>query len=295
MELIRVALVNIISAVSQLVVCAGTGDYDEVDDLIERHRPHLMIAEPFRQDRDGIMWIKELTAKFPQTKILVASSNAEATYAERALRAGASGYWMKRGTASGLLQAIETVLSGELYVSPQIALLAVNKLVGRNLNGYEALSDLTDRELHVFSPIGAGHGTGQIAKELGISRKTVESHCEHIKLKLSYTDADAQARRTSLPNRSLGISSASFIPDVSIGDCEREKPGTFPDRHITSERLLFSIKTADQTEDFSDFGRIFKNLAPQMQLEPRVSRNEVAVLKRLVRMVPGSARNWDCS
>ena len=132
MELIRVALVNIISAASQLVVCAVTGDYDEVEDLIERDRPHLMIAEPFHENRDGIMWIKELTAKFPQTKILVASSNAEATYAERALRAGASGYWMKRGTASGLLQAIETVLSGELYVSPRIALLAVHKLIDRS-------------------------------------------------------------------------------------------------------------------------------------------------------------------
>ena len=81
MELIRVGLVTIISAVSNLVVCAATGDYDEVEDLIERHRPHLMIAEPFHENRDGIMWIKELTAKFPQSKILVASSNAEATYA----------------------------------------------------------------------------------------------------------------------------------------------------------------------------------------------------------------------
>ena len=74
MELIRVALVNIISAASQLVVCAVTGDYDEVEDLIERDRPHLMIAEPFHENRDGIMWIKDLAARFPQTKILVASS-----------------------------------------------------------------------------------------------------------------------------------------------------------------------------------------------------------------------------
>src|SRR5438309_5843914 len=119
MEIVRIGLAKIISAVSQLIVCAATGDYDDVDDLIERHRPHLMIAEPFHENRDGIMWIKELTAKFPQTKILVASSNAEATYAERVLRAGASGYWMKSGSASGLLQAIETVLGGELYVCPR--------------------------------------------------------------------------------------------------------------------------------------------------------------------------------
>jgi DNA-binding NarL/FixJ family response regulator len=91
MELIRVALVNIISAVSQLVVCAATGDYDEVDDLIERHRPHLVITEPFHENRDGIMWIKNLHANHPQMKMLVVSSNSEATYAERLLRGGGFG------------------------------------------------------------------------------------------------------------------------------------------------------------------------------------------------------------
>ena len=191
MELIRVALVKIISGVSSLMVCAATGEYDEVEDLIKRHRPHLMIVEPFHETRDGVMWIKEFTAKFPQTKILVASSNAEATYAERALRAGASGYWMKRGTASGLLQAIETVLSGELYVSPRIALLAVHKLIDRSSPSSVAVAALSDRELHVFALIGAGHGVSRIAQQLGISRKTVEAHCEHIKLKLSYRDAIA--------------------------------------------------------------------------------------------------------
>ena len=98
MELIRVAFVNIISAVSNLIVCAATGDCDDVEDLVERHRPHLVIVEPFQENRDGIMWIKDLAAQFPQTKILVASSKAETTYAERALRAGASGYWMKTGS-----------------------------------------------------------------------------------------------------------------------------------------------------------------------------------------------------
>ena len=68
MELIRVALLKILSAVSNLIVCAATGDCDEVADLVERHRPHLVIAEPFQENRDGIMWIKDLAARFPQTK-----------------------------------------------------------------------------------------------------------------------------------------------------------------------------------------------------------------------------------
>ena len=87
MELFRVGLAQMIGAASSLTVCAETGDYDEVTDLLKRHRPHLMIAEPFHHCQDGIIWIKDLACAFPETKILVASSKAEATYAERALRA----------------------------------------------------------------------------------------------------------------------------------------------------------------------------------------------------------------
>jgi len=194
MEVIRAGLVKILGAVSNLIVCAATGDCEDIADLIERHRPHLVIVEPFQQNQDGIMWIRDLAAQFPQTKILVASSKDEIRYAERAVRAGASGYWMKTGTADQLLRAIDTVLSDEIYVSPPIALLSIKKLAGRSLKGHEALSNLSDRELRVFSLKGFGHGTGRIAQELGISRKTVETYYERIKSKLGYTDADALKR-----------------------------------------------------------------------------------------------------
>jgi DNA-binding NarL/FixJ family response regulator len=193
-EVVRIGLAQVISAASQFLVCAATGDYDEVPDLIERHRPHLVVAEPFQQYRDGIIWIKELRTNFPESKILVASSNPEATYAERLLRAGASGYWMKTGPAEGLLPAIDTVLNGEIYISPTMRSVAVHKLVDRSLKNDNRLSHLSDRELAVFSFIAARHGTGQIGKDLGISRKTIETHCAHIKLKLGYPDAAALKR-----------------------------------------------------------------------------------------------------
>ncbi len=101
MELVRVGLAKILSAASQFVVCAATGDYDDVPELLKRHRPHVMIVEPFHESRHGIRWIKDVAAEFPQLKIIVASSHSEATYAERALRAGASGYWMKNSSAEG--------------------------------------------------------------------------------------------------------------------------------------------------------------------------------------------------
>ncbi len=70
----------------------------------------------------------------------------------------------------------------------------MHKLVDRSAKNADLLSELSDRELAVFSFIAARHGTGQIAKELGISRKTIETHCAHIKLKLGYPDAAALKR-----------------------------------------------------------------------------------------------------
>ena len=160
-----------------------------MSELVQQHQPDLLLIEPFLGNRDGIFLIKELAARFPRTRILAISRQPEEIYAERALRAGASGDWMKSGREE-LIRAIETVLAGELYVSPGIALRAVHKVVGHR-TAHPNARNLTHRELHVFALVGAGFGTSRIAKELGISPKTVETYHEHIKLKLGYPDADA--------------------------------------------------------------------------------------------------------
>src|SRR5438046_2181507 len=91
------------------------------------------------------------------------------------------------------MHAIETVLAGEIYASRAITSVAMQKFAGgRNLP--HGLDVLSNREMAVFALIAAGHGTGQIARELGVSRKTVETHCEHIKLKLGYPNAEALHR-----------------------------------------------------------------------------------------------------
>ena len=174
-------------------LCGGAHGFFDAGELIRKHRPDVLMIEPFLEDRDGILWIKELVSEYPQTRILIVSRQAERVYAERALHAGAGGYWMKNGSAEELLRAVETVAAGEIYVSPLITSLAVQKFASRAElpHGVHAL---TDRELAVFALIAAGHGPGEIAKELGISRKTVESHSEHIKLKLGYADAEQLKR-----------------------------------------------------------------------------------------------------
>ena len=97
---------------------------------------------------------------------------------------------MKNGSANELLRAVETVAAGEIYASPLITSLALERFAHRNALPH-GVNLLSDRELAVFALIAAEQGVGRIAKKLGISRTTVETHCEHIKLKLDYPSAEA--------------------------------------------------------------------------------------------------------
>ena len=186
-------LVAIIGRDARYQVCGAAHTFEEANKLVRQHHPDVLLIEPFLENRDAIRWIKDLATEFPRIRILVVSRQSERTYAERALHAGASGYWMKNSSVEELMHAIETVLAGEIYASRAITSVAMHKFAGdRKLP--HGLDVLSDRELMVFGRIATGHGAGQIAKELGISRKTVESHCEHIKLKLGYPDSEALHR-----------------------------------------------------------------------------------------------------
>jgi DNA-binding NarL/FixJ family response regulator len=174
-------------------VCGGAHGFYDAGELIRKHHPDVLLIEPFLEDRDGILWIKELANEYPKTRILIVSRQSERLYAERALHAGAAGYWMKNGSAEELLRAVETVAAGKIYVSPLMTSLAVEKFA-RRADLPHGVDTLSDRELAVFALIAAEHRPGEIAKELGISRKTIESHCEHIKVKLGYANAEALKR-----------------------------------------------------------------------------------------------------
>ena len=120
----------------------------------------------------------------------------ESLYAERALRAGANGYIMKQEATDRVLVAIRRILDGEIYLSDRMANRMLQRFAGgAGLEQRSPVANLTDRELEVFRLIGDGHATRQIAQELHISVKTVESYQAHIKDKLSLKNARELVQR----------------------------------------------------------------------------------------------------
>lgn len=166
-----------------------SGEAEEAHTALKRiaaSSPDVVIVDISLNGPDGLEVIKAIRASDPSLPLLVLSMHDEAVYAERALRAGANGYIMKQEATETVLVALRRILNREIYVSERVA----NKLLHQFISGTATakrspVSDLTDRELEVFRLIGEGHGTRQIAEELHLSVKTVESYQAHLKEKLS--------------------------------------------------------------------------------------------------------------
>jgi DNA-binding NarL/FixJ family response regulator len=153
-------------------------------------RPDILIVDISLNGPDGLELLKNIRISSPRLPVLILSMHDESIYAERALRAGASGYIMKQEATEKVLVALRRILSGEIYVSEKIANSMLQHYVrGATPSEASSVSELTDRELEVFRLIGEGHGTRQIAEALHLSIKTVESYQAHIKEKLSLRSA----------------------------------------------------------------------------------------------------------
>jgi len=183
-------LVQLIHRERDLCCCGGADTVAATQMAVTMLKPDLLVLDLRLKDGDGLELIKTLKSRFPSLRMLVLSQNDEALYAERALRAGARGYVMKEEATKDVLIAIRTILKGELYVSRKMSVLALHKLLATSTGARGGYVDrLTDRELQVFQMIGAGKGTADIAAELGLSFKTVETHRENIKHKLGLRNA----------------------------------------------------------------------------------------------------------
>jgi DNA-binding NarL/FixJ family response regulator len=188
--IVRQGLALLINREQDLVVCGEAEDTQSAMQSFMSVRPDILVVDISLNGPDGLDLLKDVRMRHPDLPVLILSMHDESIYAERALRAGAQGYIMKQEATEKVLVALRRILSNEIYVSERIANRMLQRYIGNPTSERpSSVADLTDRELEVFRLIGEGHSTRQIAEELHISVKTVESYQAHIKEKLSLRSA----------------------------------------------------------------------------------------------------------
>jgi DNA-binding NarL/FixJ family response regulator len=188
--IVRQGLALLINRESDLVVCGEAEEmHTAMQEIVTTH-PDIVVVDISLSGPDGLELLKSIRTRHPHLPVLILSMHDESIYAERALRAGANGYIMKQEATEKVLEALRRIVNREIYVSDRVANKMLQQYIGGNAVAQRSpVADLTDRELEVFRLIGDGHSTRQIAEELRLSVKTVESYQAHIKEKLSLRSA----------------------------------------------------------------------------------------------------------
>lgn len=188
--LMRQGVAQLINAQSDLEVCGEAEDAPSALKGIEATQPDAAIIDISLRGTNGIELIKNLRALYKFLPILVLSMHDEGVYAQRVLRAGALGYVMKQEAAEKVVAALRRIMSGEIYVNETVGSQMLHQaLTGRGKPNSSPIDRLSDRELEVIQAIGEGKPTRQIARDLNVSVKTIESHRAHIKDKMGLKNA----------------------------------------------------------------------------------------------------------
>jgi DNA-binding NarL/FixJ family response regulator len=193
--LLRTGIGQLISQQKDFAICGEVDDSLKALDAIQDKNPDIVILDITLKKMSGIEVLKHIKVRFPKVKVLILSMHDETLYAPRALRAGASGYIMKQEAAENVIAALRKINSGEVYISERMATQMLSRMVGGRATPISSPVDLlSDRELEVFTLLGRGDGTRDIAEKLNLSVKTIESHRAHIKEKLNLKNATELVR-----------------------------------------------------------------------------------------------------
>ena len=188
--LIRQGLAVLINRQADMAVAAEADEPRAALAAATNLRPRLAVVDISLGQADGLALVKDLKARQPKMDILVLSMHDEVVYAERALRAGASGYVMKQERLGTVIEALRRVLQGQVHLSEKMTSRLVRRVAGRSAEPPATPAELlSDREFHVLRLLGQGLGPTEIAQRLHLSPKTVETHRTRIKDKLKLDSA----------------------------------------------------------------------------------------------------------
>ena len=189
--LVREGLITLISKQSDFSVAGEASGIAEARELARATNPRIAIVDLTLKDGNGISLIKELVEQYREIKVLALSMHDEMLFAERALRAGAVGYVSKHDASRTIIHALRAVLDGGLYLSERMTtrMLAQSVRRQKSVEPSSPVERLSDRELEIFEMIGRGLTSRQIADELDVSQRTIDTHRENIKQKLDLKNA----------------------------------------------------------------------------------------------------------
>lgn len=189
--LVREGLITLISKQSDFSVAGEASGIAEARELARATNPRIAIVDLTLKDGNGISLIKELVEQYREIKVLALSMHDETLFAERALRAGAVGYVSKHDASRTIIHALRAVLDGGLYLSERMTtrILAQSVRRQKSVEPSSPVERLSDRELEIFEMIGRGLTSRQIADELDVSQRTIDTHRENIKQKLDLKNA----------------------------------------------------------------------------------------------------------
>ncbi len=182
---VRAGVLSLIEKTVQFVVCGETDEAPLARELFLRHKPHLVVVGLRLSGADGIQLIKEFRSLNPAVAILALSEHADPFSAQRAFRAGARAY-LTIDDAPELLRAFDKILTGHPHVAASVLPLILSNFAAGTKNSRNPdINNLSDRELEIFSFIGRGVSVSELASELHVSVKTIETHQMRMKEKLA--------------------------------------------------------------------------------------------------------------
>jgi len=192
----RKGLIGLLESEEGFVVCGETDDPAETRRLIDREHPDLVLVDLSLGRGSGLDLVRQIRQLAPSVSVLVVSMHEERLYAERALRAGASGYISKSESPDRVIEAVRTVLAGQIYLSDEGARRLLERAYqGGGVDSDDPAQTLSDRELEIFVLIGEGLSTRLVAERLERSIKTIETHRDNIRHKLGDIDSATLVQR----------------------------------------------------------------------------------------------------
>lgn len=191
-QIVREGLRALLDGQDDIEVVAEADNGKDGVELVRQHQPTVVVMDLNMPQLDGVEATKIIRKEVPATQVLILSMYSTGEHVRPAIRAGAGGYLLKGSGLSDLVSAIQAVATGNAFFSPEVAKIVLDD--SRGTGGPRAGSDLTPREREVLKMVAEGKSSPEIAKELGLSVKTIEGHRGRLMSKLETKNVAGMVR-----------------------------------------------------------------------------------------------------